>query len=459
MRTALFWYTKDLRVEDLSGLAEACARYDRVISVYVWDAELMEGEAGNRMAFLLESLKDLSVQLESLGSALHFLRGTTGEQLISICRDYSITQVFCSDVRDPISVKLRAAVEAHLTTEGIALSVCTGNYLLQPDDIKTQTGSVYKVFTPYKNRVLQSLEAPSLAILRDAALSQEVRDLILPDVAMSHLSPERQKGGSAEAMKLWSRFKAESLNRYAEGRDELSNETGTSMLSAHLNFGTISARRIVRELMEIDDPALEVGKQSYLTELLWREFNYYIAHHFPASLYNSYRPELQELKWQRTPAQLEAWKEGMTGYPLVDAAMRQLKRTGWMHNRARMIVASFLVKDLLINWQEGEAHFMEWLTDGEQVQNNAGWQWSASTGVDAQPYFRIFNPIAQGKKFDASGDYVKRYVPELAFRAAKIIHQVNVVDGSSYPQAIVDHATQRDRALRMFKDAMDKYRN
>jgi deoxyribodipyrimidine photo-lyase len=451
MRTSLFWYTKDLRVDDLPALAEACVKYDAVIPIYIWDDAHLEDEADNRKAFLIDSLIDLDNELRKRGSGLGIYRGETVTALAELCQTQAIKDVYFTASRDPATKQLQTAVTAGLQAHGIQVHLSSPNFLLDPDSIKTKTDGVYRVFTPFKNAVLQHLK-----------LREEVkppRNLVpadgefkIPQFGTLSCSPERQKGGASEAKLQWQNFKRNGVKQYGEARNDLANEHGTSKLSAHLNFGTISVNSIARDLLQSE------ASSPFINELIWREFNSYIAHHFPEVLHRAFREELTFIDWPGKQEHLEAWKAGETGYPLVDAAMRQLMQTGWMHNRARMIVASFLVKDLLIDWQEGEAHFMEWLTDGDQVQNNAGWQWSSSTGVDAQPYFRIFNPITQGKKFDPKGEYIRRYVPELRDRPDSLIHQINVQDRSGYPMAIVNHATQREKALAMFKNAMTNFR-
>lgn len=455
MRTSLFWYTKDLRTDDLPALAEAAIRSDLVIPVYIWDEAYLEDEADNRKAFLIECLEVLHEDLTGLGSGLTVRYGSTAKALIDLCSEHKASAVYCALSRDPQLMNLQKQVRNAIESHGIMLQAFSSNFLIDPTQVRSQTGSVYRVFTPFKKAVLCTMEIRPRANVPENLISARLESIYL----RPHLrtSPERQFGGSSRARRSWIEFKQRRIAKYHDARNDLANQA-TSKLSAHLNFGTISVHTLARDILTMDDPITEQGRASFLTELLWREFNSYIAHHFPEVTHRAFRDELSLIKWPGTSAQFDTWRNGMTGYPIVDAAMRQLKQTGWMHNRARMIVASFLVKDLLVNWQEGEAHFMDRLTDGDQVQNNAGWQWSASTGVDAQPFFRIFNPVSQGKKFDPTGEYVRRYVPELRQRSTKFIHDVNVNDASQYPKAIVDHATQRKLALEMFKQAMTKYR-
>ncbi len=272
-----------------------------------------------------------------------------------------------------------------------------------------------------------------------------------------------QIGGSIEAQKSWGSFKELGIKNYKANRDGLALSGGTSKLSPHLRFGTISIRKLAREaLLLSQDVDYSEGANTYLSELLWREFYYNILMSFPEVEYSAFQKKYDGIRWQQNDIFLEAWKSGKTGVPIIDAAMRELIETGWMHNRARMIVASFLTKDLLISWQEGELHFMRWLTDGDIAQNNGGWQWSASTGTDAQPYYRIFNPYLQAKRFDPDREYIKRYVPELKNLPIKFLHEPHLMTpldqanyscvlGEDYPFPIVDHYVQRDKAKAMFE--------
>jgi deoxyribodipyrimidine photo-lyase len=457
MRTSLFWYTKDFRVEHLPGLARACDECDRVVPVYIWDDEYLEDESANRLHFLAESLYDLNDSLLKYGSGLTVRQGESENELIKLAKQHKATLIFCTAVRDPKTLALRKRVKAALLTQRIELIECAADHLIEPEQVLTKQGAPFQVYTPFSKQVLRELHVGRPLKLKASVLAPLDATYKLPTLPTDGLSAVRQKGGSSAAESQWKSFKKR-IASYHESRNALADEGGTSRLSAHLNFGTISVHRIVRDIEKLEDSD---GKRSFLNELIWRDFNYYIAHHFPHVLHAPIRRGLEQIKWSNNVRHLEAWKEGRTGFPVVDAAMRQLRQTGWMHNRARMIVASFLVKDLHINWQEGEAYFMEWLTDGDQVQNNAGWQWSASTGVDAQPYFRIFNPASQGKRFDPDGEYVKRYVPELGSVPARLIHepekwQDDLFALVEYPEPIVDHAVQRDEALAMFKQALER---
>jgi len=323
-------------------------------------------------------------------------------------------------------------------------------------------GSPYTVFTPF-SKAWKAL--PFSGYTHPVPVSLPplpgVTSLDIPaSPAPGHFPP-----GEKEALRRLDAFLAGPVQDYADARNRMDLD-GTSSLSPYLRFGMLSARTAVSAAMQAardtNDPSVRKGCEVWINELIWREFYQAILYHFPYVLMTAFNTGLRNIPWRNAPADLLGWQQGLTGYPVVDAAMRQLRATGWMHNRARMITASFLVKDLLINWQEGERWFMQQLVDGDPAANNGGWQWTAGTGTDAAPYFRIFNPILQGRKFDPMGAYVRRWVPELASVSDQYIHSpwemsqleqtaVNVVIGRDYPQPIVDHASARDRTLKAYK--------
>jgi deoxyribodipyrimidine photo-lyase len=338
-----------------------------------------------------------------------------------------------------------------------------------PDSVRKADGNPYTVFTPFSkawHRTLQGNSRRLLSAPERMATPIEITSLPLPNPVGNVRFPP----GEIEALHRLQNFTAgnqASIYQYADQRDR-PDLPGTSTLSPYLRFGMLSARQAVfaaeQAAQLAPDETAREGAQTWLNELIWREFFISILFHFPDVMKESFRPELRQISWRNNEVEFLAWKEGQTGYPIVDAAMRQLAKTGWMHNRARMIVASFLVKDLLINWRWGERWFMQMLVDGDPAANNGGWQWSAGTGTDAAPYFRIFNPVLQGKKFDPQGDYVRQWVPELANLPPKFIHnpwemphqlqiQFNVLLGVEYPFPIVDHTLARERTLEAYQHA------
>jgi deoxyribodipyrimidine photo-lyase len=344
----------------------------------------------------------------------------------------------------------------------------TADHLLtEPGEILTKTGTPYTVFTPFKRVWFEyGIETPQDApdhIPVPADLRSEPLPT-LPEklgVGYAEQSP-RVHGSEAEGADWLGRFLDACAGAYDTERDFPAHE-GTSRLSAYLRMGVVSPRRVFAAARErraqLENPA---GIDTWLSELAWRDFYYQILWHFPHVQGHAFRPEYDDLTWDNDDELFRAWCEGRTGYPIVDAAQRQMNRQAWMHNRARMISASFLTKDLLNDWRRGEAYFMQRLVDGDQASNNGGWQWAAGTGTDAQPFFRIFNPVAQGEKFDPDGEYVKTWVPELARVPAKYVHKpwelspleqeaVGCVLGRDYPKPVVDHKVQREKALRLYR--------
>jgi deoxyribodipyrimidine photo-lyase len=331
-----------------------------------------------------------------------------------------------------------------------------GQVVQHPEFIKKADGDPYTVYTPYSKK-WKSLLPESMDITRAPEYiltPEDVSTKAIPDAPTSDLFP----AGETEALKRLEKFVANKIFDYAENRNRTDLD-GTSALSPYIRFGMLGLRQAVLSAQQARAQAKRAedkhGAETWLNELIWREFYIQILYHFPHVSKTAFNSSLAYIPWRNDPSEFEAWTQGQTGYPIVDAAMRQLRKTGWMHNRARMIVASFLVKDLLINWQWGERWFMENLLDGDPAANNGGWQWTAGTGTDAAPYFRIFNPILQSKKFDPHGDYIREWVPELLKLDEKDIHTPweSGVDVPGYPAPIVDHKFARERTLDAYKQS------
>jgi deoxyribodipyrimidine photo-lyase len=359
-----------------------------------------------------------------------------------------------------------------LVAKELPLKTTPGLTVLPVESVLKADGNPYTVYTHYRKtwKTFPPPRAVALIPTPDHICTPtDIHSLPIPNYTTSPLFPP----GETEAQKRIQNFisgETAPIFQYAAQRNR-PDLSGTSMLSPYLRFGMISARELVIQaqnaIQKAPNREAREGAQTWLNELIWREFYFSILAHFPHVRTQSFRPALSQISWQNDPDNFEAWKKGQTGYPIVDAAMHQLSRTGWMHNRARMIVASFLVKDLLIDWRWGEAWFMQNLIDGDLAANNGGWQWSAGTGTDAVPYFRIFNPILQGKKFDPEGDYVRQWVPELAHIPKKYIHQpwemskqrqlqVGFHLGVTYPHPIVDHALARERTLEAYRQSKER---
>ncbi len=466
MTTALWWIRRDLRLADNQALRAAIEAADQLVPVFVLDPRILDSEqvgaaAWRRVAFLFDGLRLLDADLRARGSRLVIRRGDPVEELAQLAGEAGATSLFAEEDPWPYARSRDAAV-----TRVLPMQMVAGLTVHPPDAVRKADGTPYTVFTPF-SRAWKSLPLPVDGGLPEPlsipSVPPQVASLSLPDNPA--LSPSTSfVPGEAEAQRRLATFLADrdlGLYRYAENRDHPDLE-GTSQLSPYLRFGMLSARQAIagalRGLEEAPGDQARHGAESWLNELVWREFYISIQAHFPRTAENSFRRDLHAIAWENDEAAFEAWCMGQTGYPIVDAAMRQLWQTGWMHNRARMIVASFLVKDLLIDWRWGERWFMQQLLDADSASNNGGWQWTAGTGTDAAPYFRIFHPVLQGRKHDPNGVYVRRWVPELTRVPVRYLHAPWEMPGDAqrasscrvghdYPAPIVDHGWARERVL------------
>jgi deoxyribodipyrimidine photo-lyase len=471
VKTALWWLRRDLRLTDNQALAAALVHADQAIPVFVLDPTLLGApDAGEkRVAFLFGGLRALDADLRARGSRLIVRQGDPADELTALLDASGADAIFTEEDYRPYTRRRDARV-----AEALPLHVVGGLTVRPPGAVLKADGTPYTVFTPY-SRKWRDLPPPHATEILPApdhiATPPDVQSLPIPEEpALPSAVPFPP--GEAEAQRRLSEFvggEEMHICRYAQGRDRLGVE-GTSRLSPYLRFGMLSARQAVvaaHTAMEgAPDADAREGASVWLNELIWREFFQSILYHFPHVLEQSFRTDLQAIRWENDETAFAAWREGRTGYPVVDAGMRQLAQTGWMHNRARMIVASFLVKDLLIDWRRGERHFMLHLVDGDPAANNGGWQWTAGTGTDAAPYFRVFNPVLQGRRHDPQGAYVRRWVPELAEVPDKFVHEPwriapdvqresGCVIGQDYPLPIIDHAWARQRALAAYAQARE----
>jgi len=445
MPSVLYWFRQDLRLADLPALQAALAAGEPVLPVYIHDPAMAPGAASRW--WLHHSLEALDHALRRLGSRLILRTGNWAEQITELMRETGAAQVFATRMHEP------AARKAEREVRGLRL--LGGGSLFNPDLIKTQTGSIYGVYTPFARAVL-ARPAPPAPLPEPAEIpSPEVwpRSDELSDWRLLPRAPDWAAGwqelwqpGEAGATRALSGFRAGAIDRYDSDRDR-PDLAGTSRLSPHLHFGEISAATVWH--------ATETAEK-FRAEILWREFALYLLWHRPELAERSLRPEFENFPWRDDPNGLRAWQQGRTGVPIVDAGMRELWQTGFMHNRVRMIVASFLTKHLLLPWQLGAAWFLDTLVDADLAANSTGWQWAAGCGVEAQPFFRIFNPVTQGEKFDPDGIYVRRYVPELRGIAGKAIHAPWTLEpllrsAIDYPPPLVDLAAGRARALAAFE--------
>lgn len=459
----LWWVRRDLRLTDNPALAEALARAQTVIPVFVLDPALLNSPyhsaAEKRKAFLFDGLRALDADLRTRGSRLIVRRGRPLEVLSALAAETGASAIFAAEDYSPYARRRDALVARQLS-----LTLVNSLTVHHPASTLKADGKPYTVFTPF-SRAWKRLPAPIRADLWPAP----TRLGPPPDIA-SHLIPHSQPPihflpGEAHARAALHTFTGNGIFGYSEGRNRLDSD-GTSALSPYLRFGMISAREVVvaaqSAIVSAFNGEARHSAEAWLNELIWREFYCAILYHFPEVLQRAFRPEMCDIQWSNDEDLFAAWRTGNTGYPVVDAAMRQLAETGWMHNRARMITASFLVKDLLIDWRWGERWFMQHLIDGDPAANNGGWQWTAGVGTDAAPYFRVFNPILQSRKFDPYGDFARAWLPELRRVPDEYIHepwkmpadvqrQAHCLIGEDYPTPIIDHAFARGRVLAAYR--------
>lgn len=458
-KTLIFWFRRDLRIEDNAGLYHALKSGHKVRCLFVFDTDILNPlpATDRRIDFIWQSVSALRQHLQSQGSDLHVAHGRACDIVPALAQQWQASAVFANRDYEPAAIQRDAEVAQQLGLQPCTLQLFKDQVIFETDEVLSSTHRPYTVFTPYKNAWLKKLDAfflqsyPSSHYLHQLDNWQAPASPTLQELGFAQ-DVAALKGGSLMAEQLFADFMAR-IEHYKHWRDYPATK-GVSYLSTHLRFGTISIRKLAQFAWQQGGE----GAQCWLGELIWRDFYQQLLWHFPAVADNSFKEEYRQLAFENRADWLVAWQQGQTGYPIVDAAMRQLNQSGYMHNRLRMIVASFLVKDLLIDWRKGEAYFAEKLLDFDLAANNGGWQWAASTGCDAQPYFRIFNPVTQSEKFDPEGKFIRRYLPELAALNNKDIHAPWLAKnlpmgfrlGQDYPTPLVDHAVQRQKALALF---------
>jgi deoxyribodipyrimidine photo-lyase len=460
---ALHWFRGDLRLADNTALAAAAGRASEIGFLFVHDAALLSSPrmGRRRVRFLHGCLAKLGSELERRGHRLVVRYGDPSVEVPRAAHECRAELVSWNRDTSPYALRRDSVVRAALERTGVRVLAAKDRVVFESSEIRTGAGGPYRVFTPFRNawlaRLAESPPAEAGPLRLPAPLTA------LKEASPAHAAPRADDDaaalptpGEAAARRRLAVFTGGPIGAYAKARD-LPAVDGTSRLSHHLRFGTISPRACVSAAREAaaSEPRLAAGASKWLDELVWREFYAAILEEHPRVLRQSFRPEFDRVRWNDDADAYARWCEGRTGYPIVDAGMRQLAETGWMHNRARMITASFLVKDLLLDWRRGERWFLEQLVDGDPASNNGGWQWSASTGTDAQPYFRIFSPVAQGERFDPSGAYVRRFVPELRDVPDRFVHQPwrTPLLCPDYPAPVVDHAERRRIAIVRFEEA------
>ena len=482
--SGLVWFRRDLRSTDHAALYYALKHCERVWCVFVFDTTILQPLADawqvrhpgepvqdRRIDFILASLAELDGALRAHGGGLVVLYGDPAELVPKLAAELRVDAVFANHDYEPVAIARDATVGERLAEAGCQWLTFKDQTIFERDEVLNGQGKPFAVFTPYKNAWLKQLSAfdlkpyPVETYAKHLAALPRKLDRHLPSLdqlgfAPSNLTELQLPAGMSGAQQLLDDFLTR-IASYAERRD-FPAAKGPSYLSVHLRFGTVSIRTLARLAYETSLQPDGKGAATWLSELIWRDFYFMVLAHHPRIAEGApFKPEYEHLHWEKghsADAAFAAWCDGRTGYPLVDAAMLQLNQTGYMHNRLRMVTASFLAKDLGIDWRLGERYFADLLNDFDFSANNGGWQWAASTGCDAQPYFRIFNPVTQSEKFDPDGRFIKRYLPQLAKLPAKWIHapwlagaerlaESGVVLGENYPEPIVDHAEARERTL------------
>lgn len=485
MSWGIHWFRRDLRIAGNKALRETWKKTNgKVIGLFCFDSAFLARSdfSHNRFAFFLKTLKSLKQEFNAMGGELVVVDQLPHTFYVSLLKSLKVSgrplPKYISWNRDyePFARNRDEQIEKLLTDFGVEVITARDHLVFEPHEItkENKAGSYYQVYSPFSRKWFELLNSPEglERILKEKlpqksdvakAFSGKWKDFLPPKFEIhdqldafeiknqSKVTIPIPEAGSHQALKILKNF-SDKIENYKEDRD-FPGSRGTSKLSIYLKNGSLTSGQIIKQLNLMNLPWKNPsGPNQFLKEIVWREFYYHILFHRPDVENNAFNLNYQNIQWENSTDFFERWKEGTTGFPIVDAGMRELRETGWMHNRVRMIVASFLVKDLLIDWRWGEKHFMQFLLDGDLAPNNGGWQWAASTGCDPQPYFRIFNPWLQSKKFDPEGSYIRKYVPELQNASLKEIHEPDA-DRSrwKYPQAIVDHSRQRVKALRLFK--------
>jgi deoxyribodipyrimidine photo-lyase len=429
-RVNLFWFRRDLRLNDNAGLYAALKDKNPVIPFFIFDKNILdelEDPADSRVEFIHLSLQQIQKQLTSKGSSLDTRYGFPDKIISDLLNEYNVAKVFANHDYEPYARMRDEKISTLLQERGIEFQTFKDQVIFEKDEVTKDNGNPYTVFTPYSRKwksKLNEFYLRSYLVSKYASNFYKQETRAIPSLLSLKFKPTGQSFPSE-------RWKEDTIISYRQQRD-IPAIAGTTRLSVHLRFGTISIRELAREAGALNE--------TYMNELVWREFYQMILWHFPNVVNHAFKMEYDRIQWRNDEKEFEAWCNGQTGYPIVDAGMRELNATGFIHNRARMIVASFLTKHLLIDWRWGEAYFAKKLLDFDLAANNGGWQWAAGSGCDAAPYFRIFNPSLQTQKFDSQLKYIRKWVPEL--------------DGSNYPDPIVAHDMARNRCLATYRKAL-----
>lgn len=425
----VFWFRRDLRLEDNTGLDKALSGNRPVLPIFIFDTEILDELPRDdaRVAFIFDCLNKISAKLEAYGSSVAMYYGSPEEVFERLMASHNVQEVITNHDYEPYARKRDEDIKNFLTKKHIQFHTCKDQVIFEKDEVLKSDGTPYVVYTPYSKAWKARLASEPLNTEQQPNYGNFIQNKNLQELSLEDM------GFTRSSIKVPNYDLSEDIIRNYKERRDFPDQHGTSQLSPHLRFGAVSIRQLVRTLLPFEQDTL-------LNELIWREFFMQILWHFPRTVNSAFKPAYDRIEWRNNPDDFEAWKNGITGYPLVDAGMRQLNETGLMHNRVRMVVASFLCKHLLIDWRWGEAYFAEKLLDYEQSSNVGNWQWAAGSGVDAAPYFRIFNPTSQLQKFDSAQKYVRKWVPEFG--------------SNSYPSPMVDHKVARERCLTAYRTAL-----
>ena len=421
-KISIFWFRRDLRLDDNRGLYEALKSPFPILPIFLFDDNITDelDEDDPRVTFIYDQIQQLCTQLKKYSSSLYFKKGDLKRSWASLIEEYNIQEVYTNEDYEPYAIKRDLMIQKLLLNHGISFKTYKDQVIFAKYDVLKNDNTPYTVFTPFKNKWMSKLVADN-SILKSHTINKT--NFLRIHLKLPSLENLKFKRSSIKVLD----FQIDKLDNYKENRN-FPALNQTSYLSPHLRFGTVSIRKIIQQ---------SLSNEAFLSELIWREFFMQIIYHFPEVVSSNFKRKYDQIEWRNNPKEFENWKNGNTGYPMVDAGMRELNATGYMHNRVRMVVAGFLCKHLLIDWRWGEAYFAKKLLDYELSSNNGNWQWASGTGCDAAPYFRIFNPTEQIKKFDSKLTYIKKWIPEL-----------NLL---SYPSPIVDHKFARERAIETYK--------
>jgi deoxyribodipyrimidine photo-lyase len=471
MKKALFWFRRDLRLDDNCALFHCLNENDMVAPVFIFDKNILANlpKQDKRVEFIWNNIKNIKSELNKIGSDLIVNYAKT-DDIVELAKKYKVSRVYCNHDYEPQSIERDNAIKEALQKNNIEFRSYKDIAIFEKNEVIDKTNQPYHVFTQYKKAWKQKLESghyisyPSLTLLEKMAKFKAKTFPSLEEMGFEKAGLEKTKilGETGYANILFERFKKKSIVNYKVAR-EYPSINGTSFLSVHNRFGTISIRKLVRDVITLIKTSTDAKKESceaWLDELIWRDFYFQILFHYPHIAYEPFKPEFKNIEWENNMLYFQKWCDGQTGYPIIDAAMTQLNTTGYMHNRMRMLVSSFLTKILLIDYRFGEEYFATKLLDFELSSNNGGWQWAASSGCDAQVSNRIFSPIVQSEKFDEKGIFIQRYLPVLAKLPPEYLHHpwdfqeeilcYGIEIGKDYPLPIVNYKAAREKALSLF---------